>query len=223
MGENHFAAVPSALYGLVLLAAAIAYWILQQTIIASQGPDSLLKGAIGRDWKGKLSPVLYVCAIVSTFLWSWVAQLIYLAAALIWLVPDRRIERSLRGDGALTTLIRDIDHMPRRMRELIPVQFFSWLALFAMWTQTTAAVTRVHFGATDTVSAAYNEGANWVGVLFAAYNGFAALAAVIIPWLVRRYGMRVSHLINLTLGGIGLFSFLAVRDPRWRDPWPQHS
>src|SRR4249920_1625320 len=100
MGENHFAAVPSALYGIVLLAAAIAYWILQQTIIASQGPDSLLKGAIGRDWKGKLSPVLYVCAIVSTFLWSWVAQLIYLAAALIWLVPDRRIERSLRGDGA---------------------------------------------------------------------------------------------------------------------------
>jgi maltose/moltooligosaccharide transporter len=125
------------------------------------------------------------------------------------------IGAALRGDGALTTLIRDIDHMPRRMRELIPVQFFSWLALFAMWTQTTAAVTRVHFGATDTASLAYNEGANWVGVLFAAYNGFAALAAVIIPWLVRRYGMRVSHLINLTLGAIGLFSFLAIHDPRW--------
>jgi uncharacterized membrane protein len=100
MGENHFAAVPSALYGGVLLAAAIAYWILQQTIIASQGPESPLKAAIGRDWKGKLSPVLYVCGIASTFLWLWVAQFVYVAVALMWLVPDRRIERSLHGDGA---------------------------------------------------------------------------------------------------------------------------
>jgi maltose/moltooligosaccharide transporter len=125
------------------------------------------------------------------------------------------ISAVLRGGGALSTLIRDIDHMPRRMRELIPVQFFSWLALFAMWTQTTAAVTAVHFGTTDTGSARYNEGANWVGVLFAAYNGFAALAAVVIPWLVRRFGMRLSHLINLWLGGLGLLSFLWIRDPQW--------
>jgi uncharacterized membrane protein len=100
MGENHFAAVPSALYGGVLLAAAIAYWILQQTIIASQGPESPLKAAVGRDWKGKLSPVLYVCGILSTFLWSWVAQIVYVAVALMWLVPDRRIERSLPGEDA---------------------------------------------------------------------------------------------------------------------------
>jgi uncharacterized membrane protein len=99
MGENHFAAVPSALYGGVLLAAAIAYWILQQTIIASQGPASALKTAIGRDWKGKLSPFLYVCGIVSTLLWPWVAQMLYVAVALMWLVPDRRIEKSLHGDG----------------------------------------------------------------------------------------------------------------------------
>src|SRR5213079_1182176 len=79
MGENHFAAVPSALYGGVLLAAGIAYLILQQTIIASQGPESPLKAAIGRDWKGKLSPALYVCGIASTFLWSWVAQSMYIA------------------------------------------------------------------------------------------------------------------------------------------------
>ena len=67
------------------------------------------------------------------------------------------------------------------MRQLIPVQFFSWLALFAMWIYTTPAVAQVHFGATDARRAAYNEGANWVGVLFGAYNGFAALAAVVIP------------------------------------------
>jgi len=100
MGENHFAAVPSAFYGGVLLAAAIAYWILQQTIIAAQGVESPLKAAIGTDWKGKLSPVLYALAILSTFFWSWVAQALYVLVALLWLVPDRRIESSLRRDGA---------------------------------------------------------------------------------------------------------------------------
>jgi uncharacterized membrane protein len=100
MGENHFAAVPSALYGGVLLAAAIAYLILQQTIIAAQGPQSPLKAAIGSDWKGKVSPVLYVLGIISAFFWLWVAQALYVVGALLWLVPDRRIERSLRANGA---------------------------------------------------------------------------------------------------------------------------
>jgi maltose/moltooligosaccharide transporter len=125
------------------------------------------------------------------------------------------VNSALRGGGALSVLIGDIDNMPRRMRELIPVQFFSWLALFAMWTQTTAAVTRVHFGATDVTGTVYNEGANWVGVLFAAYNGFAALAAFVIPVLVRRFGMRVAHCVNLWLGGAALLSFLVIRDPDW--------
>ena len=95
MGENHFAALPSALYGVVLLAAAIAYWLLQQAIIASQGPDSVLRRAVGSDWKGKLSPVLYLLAIGATFVVPWIGQLIYVAVALMWLVPDRRIERTL--------------------------------------------------------------------------------------------------------------------------------
>ncbi len=99
MGENHFAAAPSALYGGVLLAAAVAYLILQRAIIAVQGPDSPLQFAIGRDWKGKISPVVYLCGIVSTFLWPWVAQVLYVAAALMWLVPDRRIEKTLHADG----------------------------------------------------------------------------------------------------------------------------
>jgi uncharacterized membrane protein len=100
MGENHFAAIPSALYGGVLLAAAIAYWVLQQTIIASQGPASPLAAAVGRDWKGKLSPVVYVCGIASSLFLSWVGQALYVAVALMWLVPDRRIERALHGDRA---------------------------------------------------------------------------------------------------------------------------
>ena len=95
MGENHFAAATSAFYGVVLLMAAVAYWILQQLIIASQGRDSLLKKAVGSDWKGKLSPVLYVVAIL-TAVWShWVSQAIYVLVALLWLIPDRRIERVL--------------------------------------------------------------------------------------------------------------------------------
>ncbi len=119
------------------------------------------------------------------------------------------------GTSMFATLMRDIDNMPGLMRKLVPVQFFSWLALFAMWIYSTPAVTQTHFGATDSVSAAYNDGANWVGVLFGAYNGFAALAAVIIPVMVRRLGINVSHLVNLWLGGAGLASFVLIRDPQW--------
>ena len=97
MGENHFATLPAAAYGLVLLMAAIAYWILQQQIIASQGEGSVLKKAIGNDWKGKLSPVLYVVAIASAFLSPWVSVAIYVFVALMWVVPDRRIERVFVG------------------------------------------------------------------------------------------------------------------------------
>jgi len=95
MGENHFAPIPSALYGLVLLCAAVAYWVLQQVIIASQGSDSPLRRAVGSDWKGKLSPLLYLVAIALTFFIPWAGQLIYVGVALLWLVPDRRIERTL--------------------------------------------------------------------------------------------------------------------------------
>jgi uncharacterized membrane protein len=92
MGSNHFAPVPAALYGVVMLMSAIAYYILQQVIIASQGPDSVLKKAIGRDWKGKVSPWLYAIAIPVAFLSPWVSLGLYVGVALIWLVPDRRIE-----------------------------------------------------------------------------------------------------------------------------------
>jgi len=97
MGENHFTAVPTALYAAVLLMAAIAYYLLQQTIVRAQGEDSILKQAIGNDWKGKLSPVLYILAIVVSFYFSWIAQGILVIAALIWLIPDKRIENYVRA------------------------------------------------------------------------------------------------------------------------------
>jgi uncharacterized membrane protein len=95
MGENHFAAAPTAVYGAVLLMAAVAYWILQQIIIASQGRESLLRRAVGSDWKGKLSPLIYTIAIPTAFWSQWISQGLYVLVALIWLVPDRRIENAL--------------------------------------------------------------------------------------------------------------------------------
>jgi uncharacterized membrane protein len=98
MGENHFAAVPMAAYGVVMLMAAIAYWILQQTLIRHDGNESLLAVAVGSDFKGKLSPVLYMIAIPAAFQSRWLAGGLYVAVALTWLVPDRRIERVLERE-----------------------------------------------------------------------------------------------------------------------------
>ena len=95
MGENHLAPIPTAIYGFVLLMAAIAYYILQRTIIAREGRESLLASAVGRDWKGKLSPVLYLIAIPLAFVNSWIASGLYVFVALLWLIPDPRIEREL--------------------------------------------------------------------------------------------------------------------------------
>jgi uncharacterized membrane protein len=99
MGENHFAPLPTALYGVVLLMAASGYWLLERTIIAADGPDSVLKKAVGSDWKGKLSPLFYLLAIVATAWTTWIAQALYVLVALMWLIPDRRIERALQGRG----------------------------------------------------------------------------------------------------------------------------
>ncbi|MBN6151181.1 MFS transporter [Xanthomonas sp. AmX2] len=148
--------------------------------------------------------------------WHGGDRMLYVLAGLFagygllqWLAPR------LRHTRMLAAIMRDVQAMPPAMRRLAWVQFFSWFALFAMWIYTTAAVTRTHYGASDAASAAYNEGANWVGVLFGAYNGFAALAAMAIPLLVRRLGLRASHQLNLCLGAAGLLSFLWVRDPQW--------
>jgi len=101
MGANPTRSVPAALYGGVLLMAAIAYWLLQRAIVAAEGSNSLLARAVGRDLKGNLSPVLYVAAIVAAFERPWLADAVYVAVALLWLVPDRRIERALAvAEGA---------------------------------------------------------------------------------------------------------------------------
>ncbi|ASR42329.1 MFS transporter [Xanthomonas citri pv. mangiferaeindicae] len=127
----------------------------------------------------------------------------------------RMVAARLAPQRMLATIAADLHAMPTTMRQLAVVQFFSWFGLFAMWIYTTAAVAQTHYGSSDPQSAAYNDGANWVGVLFAAYNGFAALAAIVIPWLARRVGLRGAHLVNLMLGALGLLSIAFVDDPRW--------
>ena len=97
MGENHFTPAPTALYGAVMLLAAIAYNVLQSIIIAAQGPGSKLAASIGRDLKGKLSPVLYAIAIAAAFVRPWISGCLYVIVALLWLVPDRRIARVVEG------------------------------------------------------------------------------------------------------------------------------
>ena len=95
MGENHLASTPTAVYGFVLLMAGVAYYVLQRAIITQQGPNSLLASAIGKDRKGKISPLLYFIAIPLAYASPWISNGLFVLVALMWLVPDRRIERAL--------------------------------------------------------------------------------------------------------------------------------
>ncbi|HPP83023.1 MAG TPA: TMEM175 family protein [Rubrivivax sp.] len=99
MGENHFAALPTAGYGVVLLMAAVAYALLQQRLVAIEGPQSLLRRALGADWKGRASPLLYLLGIAASFVLPALAQALYAFVALMWLVPDRRIERMVDNEA----------------------------------------------------------------------------------------------------------------------------
>ena len=99
-GENHFAPIPTALYGVALLMSAIAWYILQKTIIRQQGNNSALQPAIGRDIKGKISPFIYLAGIAMAFVNTTASDLFYFGAALMWLIPDRRVESSFRQDGS---------------------------------------------------------------------------------------------------------------------------
>ena len=104
MGENHFVGAPTTLYGAVLLMSALAYFILQGAIIRTLGKDSMLAQAVGRDWKGKASLLMYSVAIVFSFFLSWMAEALYVAVAVLWLIPDRRIEHALKSEPAATLI-----------------------------------------------------------------------------------------------------------------------
>ncbi|HSO87408.1 MAG TPA: MFS transporter [Draconibacterium sp.] len=121
-----------------------------------------------------------------------------------------KLERTKNG---LVEIMTDMVNMPKTMGQMAVVQFFSWFALFAMWIYTTAAVTGHVYGTSDTTSALYNEGANWVGVLFGIYNGFAAIVAFGLPVLAKHTSRKTTHSISLVIGGFGLLSFYFITNP----------
>jgi maltose/moltooligosaccharide transporter len=120
-----------------------------------------------------------------------------------------------KTEGGMVTVFNDFYAMPKTMKQLAIVQFFSWFALFAMWIYTTPAVTHHIFGATDPTSELYNRGADWVGVLMAVYNGFAAVMAFVLVWLAKKTNRKTVHMISLVFGGLALFSFAIIKDPNF--------
>lgn len=158
-------------------------------------------------------------ALISAAVWNWALDpQLYIFGGLIGgLGLLQLLAQWLRGGrfDAVDEIVSNVYRMPVAMKQLALVQFFSWFALFAMWIYTTAAVSSFHFGSSDVTSKAYNDGADWAGILFAAYNGFAAIAALLIPLIAKRTGLRGAHCINLCLGAVGLLSFFFIADPRW--------
>jgi len=151
--------------------------------------------------------------------------LVFLLAILwtVWRTREYSPAQLAQFDGAdvaqeeessgVKAALGDLLRMPATMRQLALVQFFSWFALFAMWIYTTSAVTSHLYGTTDSSSALYNQGADWVGICFAAYNGVSALAAFVLPWLAGRIGRKGVHALCLALGGISLLGMNWVADP----------
>ncbi len=165
---------------------------------------------------GGIAALVGVLSLALVWQFSLDQQLYILGGALLafgllqwWVSAGKKAGKN----GMVVQIVDDLYQMPGRMRQLAVVQFFSWFALFAMWIYTTAAVTSVHYGSSDPTSTAYNDGADWVGMLFAFYNGFAALAALVIPWLVRKTSLQRAHCVNLLLGALGFLSFLWIQDP----------
>ncbi len=161
--------------------------------------------------------------VIGALLSAWLAfadlyQVMVLSAGTavvgVLLVVSGLMQKSGRYGNGFVTIMNDFQDMPRTMRQLAWVQFFSWFALFAMWIYTTAAVTSHIYGTSDPTSAAYNDGANWVGVAFATYNGVAAVVAFAIPLLAKRTSRRLAHAICLVCGALGLLSVYVISDPK---------
>jgi maltose/moltooligosaccharide transporter len=163
--------------------------------------------------------LMVIGAIVSVWLASrQIHQVMILSAGIavagILLMVGGVLQQRGRYDNGFVTILNDFLDMPKTMRQLAWAQFFAWFALFAMWIYTTAAVTSHLYGTTDTTSALYNEGANWVGVGFGAYNGVAALVAFAIPPLARWSSPKVAHVICLLCGALGLVSVYFLPNPQ---------
>ena len=151
--------------------------------------------------------------LLSTILWTVIRTREYSPEELESFVEEK--DRVKDSHAGLIQIFRDFGSMPKTMRQLGLVQFFSWFALFSMWVFTTPAIAHHIFGAsvTDTSSETYNNAGNWVGILFMVYNGVAALYALVLPWLARATSRKMAHSISLVIGGLGMISMYFFKDP----------
>ena len=208
--------------------AAILFCAVLWTVVTTReyAPERLLSFArralplpltdVSKAWRlGLLMLGAGALGVVAIRHFALAAELYLLAAGLIVFGTLFAWLSMTASRGMVRQVMGDLYGMPGPMRRLAWVQFFSWFALFAMWIYTTPTVTSVQFGSPDPRTLAYNTGANWVGVLFAAGNCFLIAGAVVIPLMVRLLGLRWSHLVNLAAGGLGLASFAWVRSPDW--------
>lgn len=187
-----------------IVASALPYIFTNWFGISNIAPDGGIPDSV--KWSFYLGGIAYFCAVM----WTVIKTEEY--------PPDdlEQLKAENAETGVFTGLkesFMGIFHMPKTMVQLSFVQFFSWFALFAMWIYTTSAVTSHVYGTSDTTSTIYNEGADWVGICFAIYNGIAAVVAFLLPVIAKKTSRRVTHLMALVLGGIGLISIYFITDP----------
>lgn len=214
---------PSVRYAFYLGAGAIVLAVLWTVLSVREYSPEELAAFDGRQAEAKnAEPLVYPRGGA-----AWLAAGLILLG-LVWLIGlDKQLYvlgggivafgaiqlgvRSFQSRGVLAQIVSDMAQMPVQMKQLALVQFFTWIALFIMWIYTTPIVTQYVFGSTDTASQAYNAGADWVGVMFAFYNGVAALAAFLLPVLAKRIGNGRTHMVCLLAGAAGFAALLVVR------------
>ena len=217
---------PSVRYAFYIGAAAILIAVLWTVVTTREYPPEELEAFAGpaapehearivAPANGPLWALAGVVLTAAVYALGLDKAVYVLGGALIAFGLARVAARGMAAGGSRNALVlinSDLAQMPPTMRRLALVQFFAWSALFILWIYTTPVVTQVVFGSTDPTSAAYNEGADWVGVLFASYNGVAAIGAFLLPWLARRIGKVRTHVFGLLCGAAGFATILVTRD-----------
>ncbi|MFP4470813.1 MAG: MFS transporter [Bacteroidales bacterium] len=190
----------------------------EEQMLDSAAADKSIGGPAKVRW-GVLSGLIGAILTILVYYLEWEQEVYVLSIGLIIFGVIEFVAGTMQKRGqtknALVEIMDDFTKMPKTMVQLAVVQFFSWFALFSMWIYTNAAVTMHVYGTIDVESELYNIGADWVGILFAVYNGFAAVVAFLLPRLAKATSRKTTHMISLFLGGLGLISLYFIKDPNW--------
>lgn len=189
-----------------VVASAMPYILTNVFDVANTAPKGQIPDSV------KISFICGAVVFLASIIWTVVRTKEYSPEELARFEGET-LEEETQEKATFKQIIADLRAMPKTMLQLAFVQFFSWFALFAMWIYTTSAATTHIFGATDTSSSLYNEGADWIGLCFAAYNGVSAIAAFALPWLAQRTSRKFVHCLSLVIGGLSLASISLVSDP----------